>query len=366
LWLNWARSLDVNSVISQGTSEEAVITAWLELLLQCRDIAADALEYLSRHTRNEQESLEARLSPKTAHDLQLVFEDLLPSVPDQKASHLCKRIFESRALSRDSLVLRDLVEGFPDGVFGAWEAAVSLVPRSDAPTLCLVGMGTGWATRALRIAAHLVSREPGFTVGLVLTHLDLKALEVGDESQSVALLRQGILLVDEVQSPVAGVAETSPTRGVASPPAEMQLTTESSVFERATVLRPLPSTKSSSIGIDDARSAAERYLFEQLEAWPPTRGLFKLNASPGFSMAGREVEVDLLGSKPRVAVEIDGYHHFHDPEAYRRDRRKDLELQLHGYVVVRVLADDVVSRLEEILATIVRAISRQPEGSASH
>ena len=61
----------------------------------------------------------------------------------------------------------------------------------------------------------------------------------------------------------------------------------------------------------------------------------------------------------RVAVEIDGFFHFQDLEAYRRDRRKDVLLQRGGYFVVRCLADDVVSRLEEIMHTIVTAVRQR-------
>jgi len=55
-------------------------------------------------------------------------------------------------------------------------------------------------------------------------------------------------------------------------------------------------------------------------------------------------------------VEIDGYYHFRDPCSYRRDRRKDFELQQHGYLVVRVLAEDIVCRLEQVLDTILAAV----------
>ena len=48
---------------------------------------------------------------------------------------------------------------------------------------------------------------------------------------------------------------------------------------------------------------------------------------------------------------------FTDPEAFRRDRRKDLELQKQGYLVVRVLAEDVVERLEEVMDTILAAVA---------
>ena len=110
---------------------------------------------------------------------------------------------------------------------------------------------------------------------------------------------------------------------------------------------------------DDAKSHAERFLFAQLEAFPATRGLFVLNAPAGFRFGPAEAEVDLLCASRRLAVEIDGWHHFQDPDAYRRDRRKDLALQEHGFLVLRFLADDVVARLEDILATIVSALGSQ-------
>ena len=106
------------------------------------------------------------------------------------------------------------------------------------------------------------------------------------------------------------------------------------------------------------RSAAERFLYERLEALPETAGLFRLNESLGFPFGpDREWRSIWPATSLRLAVEIDGYYHFQDPESYRRDRRKDLELQKHGYLVVRVLAEDVVCRLEEVLETILAAVA---------
>ena len=59
------------------------------------------------------------------------------------------------------------------------------------------------------------------------------------------------------------------------------------------------------------------------------------------------MEVDLLCAEARLAVELDGPQHLADPEAYRRDRRKDAALQEHGYFVLRFLAEDVGKRLDE-------------------
>jgi very-short-patch-repair endonuclease len=58
---------------------------------------------------------------------------------------------------------------------------------------------------------------------------------------------------------------------------------------------------------------------------------------------------------------VDGYHHFRGPEDYRRDRRKDVRLQQLGYVVVRVLANDVVEEVDYVLQTIDAAMDRRME-----
>ncbi len=103
-----------------------------------------------------------------------------------------------------------------------------------------------------------------------------------------------------------------------------------------------------------ARSLAEGILYEQLEARPRTHGLFALN-----QVVGDSVEIDLVCERLKLAVEVDGYHHFRDADAYRRDRRKDVRLQELGYMVVRVLASDVHIELAHVLETIDRAIEQR-------
>jgi very-short-patch-repair endonuclease len=71
------------------------------------------------------------------------------------------------------------------------------------------------------------------------------------------------------------------------------------------------------------------------------------------------MEVDLLCAQARLAVELDGPQHLADPNAYRRDRRKDALLQEHGYFVLRFLAEDVGKRLDHVLDAILRALVRQ-------
>ena len=117
--------------------------------------------------------------------------------------------------------------------------------------------------------------------------------------------------------------------------------------------------------LGEARSAAEALLFAVLNGRPQTRGRFNLNETLDFSFGGRPAEGDLVAPAPRVVVEIDGYHHFQQAERYRRDRRKDLLLQQHGWLVMRCLAEDVVIDLERIVNEIEAVLARRAV-QASH
>lgn len=113
-------------------------------------------------------------------------------------------------------------------------------------------------------------------------------------------------------------------------------------------------------GVNRARSATEAFLFRRLETLPETTGRFRLNVELPIPFDGwGRMEVDLLCSDARIAVELDGAQHLADAEAYRRDRRKDLLLQENGYTVLRFLAEDVGKRLGEVLDAILRALTHQ-------
>ena len=58
-----------------------------------------------------------------------------------------------------------------------------------------------------------------------------------------------------------------------------------------------------------------------------------------------------------MVVELDGGQHLSNPDAYRRDRRKDALLQQNGYFILRFLAEDVGTRLDMVRDTILRTLS---------
>ena len=113
-------------------------------------------------------------------------------------------------------------------------------------------------------------------------------------------------------------------------------------------------------GVGRARSATEAFLYRRLETLRDTTGRFQLNAELPIPFDGMgRMEVDLLCADARVTIELDGAQHLDGEAAYRRDRRKDLLLQEHGYFVLRFLAADVGRQLDTVLDTILRTLSHR-------
>ncbi|HLG59562.1 MAG TPA: DEAD/DEAH box helicase family protein [Vicinamibacterales bacterium] len=119
-------------------------------------------------------------------------------------------------------------------------------------------------------------------------------------------------------------------------------------------------------GAGRARSATEAFLYRRLETLPETKGRFRVNVALPIAFDGfGHLEVDLLCTDARVAVELDGAQHLSDPVAYRRDRRKDHLLQESDYLVLRFLAEDVGRDLDLVLDAILRALSHRQTVSAA-
>jgi hypothetical protein len=96
-------------------------------------------------------------------------------------------------------------------------------------------------------------------------------------------------------------------------------------------------------------------------------GAFAHLLRPGQAVAAQAmlIEVDPCGTAtpvcaqarmtlPLFVIELDGGQHLGDPDAYRRDCRKDALLQENGYLVLRFLAEDVGKYLHQVLDAILR------------
>jgi len=75
-------------------------------------------------------------------------------------------------------------------------------------------------------------------------------------------------------------------------------------------------------------------------------------------------EVDLTWLDQRVIVEADGSRHHGTPQAFERDRQRDLELTLAGWHVIRITWRQLVERPEQIVGTLRKLLGG--EGGASH
>jgi hypothetical protein len=174
-------------------------------------------------------------------------------------------------------------------------------------------------------ALDAVMRDPTRSTALVIGDLAFRSWRSRANDRDRALVDEGTLFVDDENAPPSTSA--------------------------------LPVATSSM----DARSIAESVLFEALESTPATKGRFELNGYLSVRFGADAAEVDLLGRQDRIAIEIDGYHHFTDADAYRRDRRKDVLLQSQGLFVIRVLAEDVVRDPKQAVNMVCQAIASRPE-----
>lgn len=99
------------------------------------------------------------------------------------------------------------------------------------------------------------------------------------------------------------------------------------------------------------RSEAERRLLELVRAakLPTPRTNVRLG---GW-------EVDAVWDKQRLVVEVDGYRYHRTRAKFERDRRKDAELMLAGYRVLRITWHRLVSQRDELIALLSAALSAQ-------
>jgi very-short-patch-repair endonuclease len=105
-----------------------------------------------------------------------------------------------------------------------------------------------------------------------------------------------------------------------------------------------------------AHHSTMRMLFEALARDPRTRGRFELDGKV-VTADGPPIDVALVAHADRIAVELDAWYHFHDPEGYRRDRVQDTRLARAGYFVLRFPTEDVDDRLASTIEHLAIALA---------
>ena len=100
------------------------------------------------------------------------------------------------------------------------------------------------------------------------------------------------------------------------------------------------------------------------------RSFARLVTSAGIVgwQANRKVagyQVDFLFGEARVVVEIDGLAFHVDPDAFQRDRKKQNDLALAGYQVLRFTWLDLTEYPDRVIAVVSRAIGARLSGAGS-
>jgi very-short-patch-repair endonuclease len=251
-----------------------------------------------------------------------------------------------------------------------------LAPSAHAPSPGTPpNAGLAWIDRALRSWLELAERSPRLPLALILEPHQARLLLAQAQGTRLQVRLQNALvwLPEPAAAPApdperaqAGAIEHTRAflgRALAAEP-ELSSAFESAVHAYRAVVASEPAAATGQDAAtpeaeDRARSQAERLLFLALERAPETRGLFVLNQRLDVRFGRAPMEVDLYCATLGLAVEVDGYHHFRDLDAYRRDRRKDLLLQSLDHMVVRCLAEDVVLALDQVLAAIAGALAHR-------
>ncbi len=109
------------------------------------------------------------------------------------------------------------------------------------------------------------------------------------------------------------------------------------------------------------RSEAEQLLSSQLKGDERLAPLFGFNQHVRTRF-GSNPNVDLLWESGKLVIEIDGDEH-RKPQKFSADRRRDLELLLSGYTVVRFTNGNVIENTDWVIDKIREAVRYLSERS---
>jgi hypothetical protein len=372
-WRRWCAEIGRALACQSLADVTGLATLWTAELAGRRDLAADAAAWMARRIGRPDAEFRASLATKTVHDVEMLFAAVAFDGDAEAEGAICRRLLTWKAAGVS--VAPERLAGELDRVLTTREepgwrviaALTALAPAEALPGVLLAPQETpadpvGWIDSAARLLTGLAIYVPRVPAAMTVERQDLERyLTTARESQAMALVREGLVTIGactekEVRDRLGPTSDevrlSGAIRRLAADGADAELV---EAFRRAAAAAAEPSAD------DGARSEAERFLYARLESLAATIGLFVMNAELDFMFGRGKAEVDFLGDGLKMVIEVDGWFHFQNAEAYRRDRRKDWELQRRGYLVLRFLAEDVVSKLEEVLDTILAAVAWRRE-----
>jgi hypothetical protein len=333
------------------------LDAWLSSLAERQDLPRAAVQSLARRAGRDLDEFLASWQVKTVSDRERFWSSLEPEADDQQLREVAVLAIADYSPAAVAASLSKLGERIVPTLS-------CLVPAAEWPCVLFVAGSLADFGSIGEEAASWAIRAPELPTAVALSAaVWSEFLATASESRTKAILKEG-----EVHTPTLDPqAVESALREYGAPEAVVAALVANQADEvlvkaavaavRATGTPPVSETE-----YGRARSAAEAFLLEFLDSLPETAGKFELNGTLDFEFGPRSVEVDLLCRSLGVAIELDGYFHFLDPERYRRDRAKDWELQRRGFLVLRFLAEDVIPQLEQIRDRILDAVTMNRSG----
>lgn len=368
LFERWAVSHGRPCFRSSANELKAVVSGWVAALACQRDLTADALAHVADRIGRSAAELGAEWAVKTLHDRKQFWGGVALDRRRDPAVAACYWL--TLPSTEDGLPEPERLAADLDLHLQGWEgswcrvvaALAGILPPEALPGILLVPpapeAGSAlWVAAATRTLTALVSCVPRLPAAVAAESASVaRYLETAPECHAKALTREGIIAVPTLGERAASERLAGMGVNIADLIGPVQRLAADGATEELVESFGQAARRLREGSEDQARSAAERFLFERLESLPQTAGRFVLNGTLDFRFGGKDAEVDLLARGLRLAIELDGYYHFQGPESYRRDRRKDWELRRRGFVVLRFLAEDVVARMEEVLDTILAAV----------
>ena len=312
MWGTWAARQGYLTLRTEGRDVSTAIDDLLAQMPWLRCLA-EARRRLATAARIAVESVDAALDARPPHYRRQWIEDVAPLDRHARVS--------GWLLS----TLREPAASIPDLASAPVRGGELLAIACDlaCPTAVLVQCATpdaAWLERALGVAAVVTTHLPKRCVAVAAPSELVDAVLANARGAAISMARQGLVRL-------AALAQRSPGRG---------------------------------------RRYTARALIAALANEPRTRGRFEIDRQVAFGEGGPPMDVGLLASRARIVIELDGWHHIHDPEGYERDRIQDLRLQRAGYFVMRFLAEDVDERLASTIDQIALALaSRRTQGGMS-
>lgn len=378
-WRGWASDERRPCAVAAEMNPRAFLPTWAEGAFAFARPEERARAWVAATSRRAIEAATAEVERMTRYDLEILRRSL-PTDPDGPGATAAFLILDNHAAGTilDPNCFVHELAGDPGTAGGASRvilAITELYPPELWPALLLIppdSAGEEWGWAAVRALEQMATAESRVSIAIALTADGYdRIITQHPGARTAALLQEGFVEVRGVSG--NQMEQRLQAAGIELWPATVECLTANGLAEEVaeafvrvsqSVQNPTPADVAS-----DFRSVHEEFLYELLESMPQTVGLFRPNCPLAFRHGHQVAEGDLVAESLKLAVEIDGGFYHLVPDQYRRDRRKDWLYQRHGYLILRFLAEDVVSELESVLDTILEAVamrraSAQPTGAA--